>query len=221
MMNEWQHDEVAALCALGRDMVAAGLVRGSGGNLSIRVGERILMSGTGQPLDTLTPDNLVPIALDGTCLREGGKPSSEWQLHLAVYRLWPQVQVVVHAHPPYAIAWGALGQPIRPLTSDTYLHLGPYVPLVPYITPTTAALAEAVAKALQAHASPAVLLQNHGVVVLGETVAKARVRLEVLEDTARMLLLAHAAGTPRMLTSDDMAALDEATQGRYAFKRPS
>lgn len=217
----YQEEAVNALCQLGRDIVAGGMVRGSGGNLSIRLDDHILISATGQPLDQLTPDSLVPLSLDGECLREGGKPSSEWQLHVAVYRLWPQVQVVVHAHPPYAIAWGALGQPIRPLTSDTYLHLGPYVPLVPYITPTTAALAEAVAEAFRAHASPAVLLQNHGVVVLGETVAKARVRLEVLEDTARMLLLAHAAGTPRMLTPDDMAALDEATQGRYAFKRSS
>lgn len=219
MEDAEQREAIEALCRLGRDMVAAGMVRGSGGNMSIRLGDRLLISATGQPLDTLTPETLVPLTLDGERLSDTAQPSSEWQLHVAAYRVWPEARVVVHAHPPYAIAWGALGRPLPPLTSDAYLHLGAQVPLVPYITPTTAALAQATAEALRE--SPAVLLQNHGVVVVGESVAKARVRLEVLEDTARMMLLAHAVGTPRVLTPEDMHALDVATQGRYAFKRSS
>jgi L-fuculose-phosphate aldolase len=95
--------------------------------------------------------------------------------------------------------------------------LGAEVPLLEYVTPTTEALGTAVANKLQ-H-TPAVLLQNHGVLVIGQSVSQALLRLTLLEEQAGIYLDALAAGTPRIFTSEDMEELDRITDGRYKMDK--
>ncbi|HLF02199.1 MAG TPA: class II aldolase/adducin family protein [Anaerolineales bacterium] len=198
------------LIATGREIVQSGLVLGAGGNLSCRFGEAIRITASGAKLGALTPDDFVAV---GDHAIPSRKPSSEWRLHTAVYAALPWANVVLHAHPPKAIALGALGRDLPALTPDFYLHLGPRVPLLPYLTPTTSELAEAVGQMIANQR--AVLLGNHGVVVAGADAPSALLRLQLLEEAAAIWLAALPIGEPRPLSPDDCRALDEATGGRY------
>jgi L-fuculose-phosphate aldolase len=137
-------------------------------------------------------------------------------MHLAIYQARPQSQVIFHAHPSHCLSLGLIGRSLPALSPDFYLHLGAETPLLPYLTPTTAELAEAVAAEMAR--GPALLLQNHGALVTGRTVAEGLLRLTLLEEHAAIYLHALAAGAPRLLSPDDMAHLDQVTGGRYQHK---
>ncbi len=211
---------VAGLIAAGREIVAHGLVRGSGGNLSGRVGDHVWITPSRADLGDLTETDFVPVPLQSPISNLQSpitqlplSPSSELPLHLAAYTARPEADAILHVHPPKAISLGLLGCSLPALTPDFYLHLGPAVPLVPYLTPTTKELAQAAGETLEA--APAVLLQNHGVLVAGRSVQQALLRLFLLEEHAAIYLDALAAGQPRLLSPADMAALDQVTGGRY------
>jgi L-fuculose-phosphate aldolase len=204
---------LSELIEAGREIVAQGLVRGSGGNLSGRFGDQIWITRSGADLGVLNAADFVPAVTE-----HSPRPSSELSMHLAAYDDRPGTEVVIHVHPPKAISLGLIGRSLPALTPDFYLHLGPVVPLVPYITPTTAELAAGVSQALAVN--PAVLLQNHGVLVTGSTTRQALLRLFLLEEHAAIYLDALAAGEKvRSLSEDDMKQLDTVTGGRYKLKR--
>jgi L-fuculose-phosphate aldolase len=204
---------ITELIDAGREIVAQGLVRGSGGNLSGRIDDEIWITRSGADLGALSEADFVP-AVAG----HSPRPSSELSMHLAVYEARLETEVVLHVHPPKAISLGLLDKSLPAQTPDFDLHLGPSVPLVPYITPTTNDLANAVSQELAAN--PAVLLQNHGVLVMASTTQKALLRLFLLEEHAAIYLDALATGL-RMynLTKKEMQQLDEVTDGRYKLKR--
>ena len=85
--------------------------------------------------------------------------------------------------------------------------------MISYLAPTTQALTTAVTEQIQS--APAIILQNHGVLVLGHSVSQALLRLNLLEEQAGIYLQALAAGQPRLLSPTDMQKLDEITGGRY------
>ncbi|MBI3241447.1 MAG: class II aldolase/adducin family protein [Chloroflexi bacterium] len=201
-----------SLITVGCEIVQSGLVQGAGGNLSCRIDDTIHITASGAKLGALTADDFVAVTTEGqtTSLR---KPSSELLMHRAVYAALPWARVVLHAHPPKAIALGALGRDLPALTPDFYLHLGPCVPLVSYVTPTTKELADAVSQIIVGQR--AALLQNHGVIVAGTDAASALLRLQLLEEAAGIRLMALAVGEPRALSPADCKALDEITGGRY------
>src|SRR5437868_1280068 len=89
------------ICDAGRVLYERGLIGPVDGNFSARVGERyIVCTPSGAHKGELRPDDLVKLTLDGRVVTPGGKPSSELRMHLAIYRLRPDVRCIVHAHPP-------------------------------------------------------------------------------------------------------------------------
>jgi L-fuculose-phosphate aldolase len=126
-------------------------------------------------------------------------------MHQAAYLARPDARVIVHCHPVNAIAWAMLGQPLPTVTPDFTLYLGPEVPTLPYFLPGSQALAEAVTPALRQ--CPAALLGNHGVLVTGDTVARARLRLFHIDETAEICLKAKAAGAFRPLQPHEIAEI--------------
>jgi L-fuculose-phosphate aldolase len=211
---------IEQLIEAGREIVEAGMVKGWGGNLSGRFQDHILITRSGADLGHLTIPDFVAIQpeIPLAQLKElRPKPSSELSMHLAAYAAHPETQAIIHVHPPKAISLGLIGRSLPALTPDFYLHLGAEVPLLEYVTPTTEALGTAVANKLQ-H-TPAVLLQNHGVLVIGQSVSQALLRLTLLEEQAGIYLDALAAGTPRTFTSEDMQDLDRITDGRYKMDK--
>lgn len=206
-------DLLAQLAAAGRHIVAQGWAVGRGGNLSGRLGGVIWITIRGAALDQLDAAAFAPVTLVSGEAQGSARPSSELLMHLAAYRTDAAIQAVVHIHPPHAIACGAVGLEAPALTPDFAIHVGERAPLVSYLRPGSSALAEAVETALRQ--APGVLLQNHGVLAVGRSVEEALLRAALIEETAQIVLLAHAVARPvRTLSRGERAELLAMRYGR-------
>jgi len=179
----------AAIVRACRHLSAAGLSPGSSGNVSVRVGSRIIATPTGSSLRAVTEDELAATPAD----QEGvPRPTKELPLHAAMYAAHPAATAVVHLHSPHATAIACLPAgdsgyaPLPPLTPYRVMRLGD-VPLVPYAPPGSAELAAGVAAAAPGH--PVLLLANHGPVVAAATLDAAIDLAEELETAAQLTLL--------------------------------
>lgn len=186
---EHRHERMA-LVEVCRQMYARGYIVASDGNVSMRLAQGwILATPTAARKGHLEPMDLVLTDAEGTPLPgEYGRPSLELAMHVSIYALRPDVRAIVHAHPPCAVAHTIAGVSMaEPLVPEVYCQLGEIV-TVPYTTPTTSEVSEAVASKLGAH--NALILARHGTVTLGATLDQAYDRLEVLEHAAKMSLFA-------------------------------
>lgn len=172
------------LSAAGRGMVGAGLVIGSGGNLSARVGEACWVTAAGTRLDQLSAASysLVRIA-DGAVLDGHEVPSTEVALHLHSYRARPDAGALVHLHPQLSVLLDALDEPITLISTDHAFYVR-RVASVPFYPPGTTELAVAAARAV-ADGTNCVILRHHGCSVLGPDVDLAHKRAVNLEEAAR------------------------------------
>jgi L-fuculose-phosphate aldolase len=189
-----------ALCC--RQLAASGLIAGRDGNLSVRLAkERILVTPTACIKSLVTPRDMVEVDLSGRPRGRGSrKPTSELDLHLRILRHRPDVDAVVHAHPPAATAFAVAGETIPGnLLPELIFVVGP-VPLVPFGKPGTPELGDRVVPFLEGH--NALLLANHGAVTLGRTLDEAWIRMESLEHCAKIIALARTIGQPRPLRLD-------------------
>ncbi len=183
-------DLIDELITVGRKAVAAGLVIGSGGNLSARLpgADQCVVTASGCWLDELTRDDFSVVAITDGAVRGGHpRPSSETPLHLATYRVRADVNAVVHLHPQTSVLLDALGHPIRLLTIDHAYYVRE-VRSTPFIQSGTQELADAGAAAV-ADGCNCVILGHHGCSALGETVELAHKRAANLEEAARATLV--------------------------------
>ena len=188
------------LAHAGYSMVSAGLVVGSGGNLSARVpdADTCWVTGAGTWLDRLNRSDFAEVGLadggpaGGRVPRDGVPPSTELALHLATYRVRPDVRAIVHLHPQTALLLDALGERIRLVSTDHAVYLRRIV-TTPFRPPGSAELA-GVAAAAAADGANCILLAHHGCSVLGESVEIAHKRAVYLEEAARLTYAALAAG---------------------------
>ncbi len=197
-----------ALVERGRSLYDRGYAHGSSGNLSVRVGDAILITPTGSSLGALDPLRLAKVAADGTSLA-GDPPSKEAFLHLAMYAQRPAARAIVHLHCTCAVAVSCLVHAdatnvLPPLTAYHVMRVG-MLPLIPYFRPGDRALAAAVGAAAATHR--AVLLANHGPVVSGKSLYDAVDAAEELEQTAKLAMLLHGRDT-RPLDAAQVADLD-------------
>lgn len=184
------------LVACAREIHARGLSHGSTGNISVRVGDRMLVTGTGTALATVTVDELSLLDLAGIHL-DGPAPSKEAFLHTAMLRARPEAQAVVHTHSTHAAAVSALDgldpeSSLPPLTAYFVMKVG-RLPLLPFFAPGASGYAP-VAEAA-ARASAALLLRNHGPIAAGTSLRAALETVEEIEETARIALLLHGRTT--------------------------
>lgn len=180
---------------------ARGLVAAWDGNVSVRDGERgFWITRSGVAMEQVTRADLVQLTVNGIVGQY--EPSSEWRMHAALYAALPEIKAVVHAHPPYATGFAICGRALdAPLLPDVIVKLGP-IPLVPYATPGTAAVGDAVAIAAHQGAR-AFLLENHGATVIGTNLREALYLMEKVEQTARITFLAETLGTPQRLSPEE------------------
>ena len=171
---------------------------GADGNLSLRRGERVLITPSQVAYDELEPASIAELDLEG---RGGPNPSSEREVHLAVYRKRVDVQAVIHAHPVHACVLAVLRQPLPEVLDEVAPVLGGGVGVAEYAASGTPELGRSAAAALGQR--QAVLLANHGSVTVGRDLAEAFYRLEVLERAARVYLLARLAGDPTFVPPPD------------------
>jgi L-fuculose-phosphate aldolase len=157
-------------------------------------------------LDEVDQDALILVDLDGKVL-DGHRPRhSEFFIHAEIMRARPDVQCVVHTHPPHSIALAARGSRLRPVSHDGSLFWPPEVPIFTDFTDlvNTRPQGETVAKALGEHR--AMFMRNHGIVVVGASVAEACCAAITLERAAQIQLLAQPdADAPVSHTPEDEA----------------
>jgi ribulose-5-phosphate 4-epimerase/fuculose-1-phosphate aldolase len=184
------HDDlVQQLISVGRKAVAAGLVIGSGGNLSARLpgSDECVVTCSGSALDELTPEQFSRVAITDGAVRGGHPvPSSEVPLHLATYRVRADACALIHLHPQTSVLLDALGHPIRLLTIDHAYYVRE-VRSTPFIQSGTPELAEAGAQAV-ADGCNCVILGHHGCSVVADSIDLAWKRANNLEEAARATL---------------------------------
>ena len=195
------------LCAIARSLFERGLTHGSTGNLSLRTPDGFVMTPTGASLGRLDPARLAILDANGVHVR-GDPPTKEAALHLAMYRVRPADQAVVHLHATHSVAVSVLegtnpDDALPSLTAYYAMRVG-RLPMLRYFPPGDAALAEAVAAAASRH--HALLLANHGPVVSGASLGAAADAIEELEATARLWLLVRQERV-RPLSPDDVDEL--------------
>jgi L-fuculose-phosphate aldolase len=190
-----------------RRLWEAGLIAGADGNVSVRLGrDRLLVTPRGLHKAELTARDLVEVSLSASHRRGSRRATTELDLHLRAYRRHGDCGAVVHAHPPVATAFAVAGEPMpADVLPELILYLGD-VPVAPYATTGTPALGDVVEPLLARHV--AVLLANHGAVTWGPDLATARIRMESLEHSARILLAARVLGRTTRLSPDQIDALD-------------
>ncbi|HXC81492.1 MAG TPA: class II aldolase/adducin family protein [Trebonia sp.] len=192
------------LAEAGRRLAARGLVIGTSGNLSVRVGDLVVITPTGGVISDLTADQMTVIGLDGAVADGDLAPTSEVPLHLAIYRS-TFAAAVAHTHATTTTAIGLVADEI-PLIHYAMLNLGGAVRVAPYACYGTEELASHVVKALEF--KQAALMRNHGSIAIGSSLAKATDNLELLEwaaHTYHQALLASAVTgrAPRELTQQE------------------
>ena len=190
---------------VGALMYERGYVVSSDGNVSVRLEDgRVLATPTQVCKGRMTEEMLAVTDLEGQPLTDR-RPSSELPMHLLIYRERPEVRAVCHAHPPHGSAFAVAGLAIdQPILSEVILTLG-CVPLADYGTPSTDELTKAVRPLVKHH--HALLMANHGAVAYGEDLWQAFDRLETLEHTAKIAILARALGGSRNLPPDAIEKL--------------
>jgi len=205
-------DQRCAVVTACRDLLAAGLVRGTSGNVSVRVPATgtIAITPTGMRYPGMRAEDVAVLAPDGSQLDGALRPTSELALHLAVYAERPDVGAVVHTHSMFATTFAVLGEPVPPVH---YLiaRTGGSVPVAPYARYGTVELAQAAVRALGT--GFAVLLANHGVVAVGTDLDHAMAVAEAVETTAELAWRARQAGVAQLLDADELAAAAEAFAG--------
>jgi L-fuculose-phosphate aldolase len=187
-------------------MSDSGLVPTTSGNVSARTPEGdVLITPSGLPYEDLEPEDIVLVDIEGKVLEGSLEPSSEVPMHTGIYRAKPEVGGVVHTHAPYSTALACLGLEIPPVHYLlAALSEEGRVPLAGYATYGTEELAGYVSEALgEAHS--VCLLQNHGTIAVGETVAEAYTLTEILEEMAELYYRTRLAGEPVILGSERIA----------------
>jgi L-fuculose-phosphate aldolase len=212
-------EERRELVVYGKRMLADRLVTLTSGNISIYDPETGYMAVTpsGIPYDETTPQDIVVMTLDGKVVDGSRKPSSENRLHAAVYKARPHARAVVHTHSMFATTLGIAGEEVKAVHFLLPDLMGRgTVPLVPYVTYGTQALAERVREAMKD--SPACLLQNHGMVASGTSLADAYARASAVETTAEMQWRAECIGKMRVLTEAEVEETFESFRTSYGQK---
>lgn len=177
-----------------RAMARLGLTVGTAGNVSGRAGGgMVVITPSALPYDAMTVDDLVAVDLDGAVVSGTRKPSGELALHLAMYRAFPDVGGVVHAHPVYATAFACARRPVPAAVDEFALYVGGDVPCAEYAPSGSDALAANAVAALRDGARAA-LLASHGLVALGSSPDDALHVATVVERGAHSIWAATALG---------------------------
>ena len=203
------------VCEIGRRIWQKGFCAGNEGNHSLRLEsqhgqERYLCTPTGISKGFLEPDDICVIDGQGELVERnpnGRKPSSEMKLHLAIYRTRPDVQAVIHSHPPHATAFAVAGIPLpEAIHPEAEVFLG-RIEAAPYALPSTDALPDSVTPLIKQDTTT-VLMGNHGTVNFSsKDLTDTYYKLEIVDAYARILILSKQLGNVNVLDTNQMKDL--------------
>jgi L-fuculose-phosphate aldolase len=197
---------------VGRLMYDKGLISAGEGNISVRLDrERILITPSGLHKGLLNKSDLLIVDAEGKPVRSvttsagSLKPTSELPMHLEVYRRRPDVLAVVHAHPPITVALSIAGIPMADCLLPEVIVLLGLIPTTQYATPSSIENAQAIRRLIQHH--DAIVLQRHGALTVGDSLMQAFMRLETVEQNARIGFMLAQLGSHEPLPADEVIKL--------------
>jgi L-fuculose-phosphate aldolase len=190
----------------GRMLHERGFVAAMDGNLSVRLKHnRILVTPTCVSKGAMRPADMVVVDCEGQQLAGRRHVTSEIGMHLLIYNRRPDVQAIVHAHPPTATGFAAAGIALtEPLVCEVVMGLG-CIPLARYGTPGTSELAQTLEPYVDDY--DAILMSNHGVVTYGDTLEHAYMKMETVEHFAQIALVTHLLGRQQPLAEVEIEKL--------------
>lgn len=191
-----------AVVHTARAMNAAGINRGTAGNVSVRVADAFLVTPSGVPYDQLEAGGVVEMAMDGT-VQGAGRPSTEWRFHRDIYAARPEVGAVVHTHSTFATTLACLGLDIPAFHYMVAAGGGVDIRCADYATFGTQALSDAALQALDGRR--ACLLGQHGVIATGTDLRRALALAVEVENLAELYVRVRQGGEPRILDDAEMA----------------
>lgn len=191
-----------------RRLYKQGLTTTSGGNLSVRISEdEILITPSQTDKGRMNASEIIRMKTDGSFENKPFKPSMECGFHLEIYKNGPDIHAIVHAHPVLATSFAVSHKPINcDLLGESRAILGTPV-FASYALMGTKTLATNVAEAFKN--SNVVLMENHGIITVGKSLLEAFDRMEVLENTARINILAELLGGAKTLNEANLRAIDD------------
>ena len=211
-------EEREAVCRVGKLLYDRGYVAANDGNISVKVAEnRLLITPSGVSKGRMTPEMLLVTDMDGTVIEGDRHPTSEGKMHLEVYRGRPDVNAVVHAHPPVSTAFAVCRRGLEtPYLSELVAGLGQVPCTTSFAMLSTEEVPESVRPYLAEH--NALLLANHGALAWGGDLWEAFDRLETVEHTAKIVLNAQLLGGGVPLTEAEVERL-QGLRGMYQTLR--
>ena len=213
------------ICLIGQLMHRNQYIDGASGNISARLGpDRILTTPSGLAKGFMSPDELIIVNMEGervgaiTPSNQHLRPTSELTMHLECYRQRPDVQGVVHAHPPTAVAMTIAGYDFgQCLIPEMVVTLG-IIPTTPYATPSSVENRDAISRLILEH--DAIMLAYHGSLTVAANVWDAYMRLESLEHAAKILYMVQQLGGAKSSISPDQVEKLIAIREKLGYARP-
>ena len=218
MSSERKHRE--EIVRYGRTLHERGLVAAMDGNLSVRLkGDQILVTPTCVSKGNMRAADKVVVDMEGQRVSGRRNVTSEIGMHLLIYRMRPDIQAIVHAHPPTATGFAAAGIALtQPLVCEVVMGLG-CIPLARYGTPGTSELARTLEPFVPHY--DAILMSNHGVVAYGDTLERAYMKMETVEHFAQIALVTHLLGRQQPLQEVEVQKLLVARAKYFGAKMAS
>ncbi|MFZ0051763.1 MAG: class II aldolase/adducin family protein [Desulfobaccales bacterium] len=202
MRHAQLRQEIVRVC---RMLHQKNYLAGTDGNVSVRLGDQVLITPSGVNKGLMEEDQVITVDLEGRLLAGTGRPTSELRMHLLVYELRPEAGAVVHAHLPYATACTLAGiSLLEPILPEVVITLKG-IPTAAYATPGTEEVPKVLRDFIQEF--DAILLSRHGAITVGQDVMDAYNKMEKLEHTARVVLAARLQGPVSPLSASEVEKL--------------
>ncbi|MGM0639885.1 MAG: class II aldolase/adducin family protein [Thermotogota bacterium] len=184
------------------------LVKGTWGNFSIKVKDKIIITPSGYSYELMTPNDLVIINMKGNIIEGDRVPSSEWMMHSEIYQKRQDVNIILHTHPTYSSIASVSLNEIPSLIEDSAMILGPKINVTEYKLPGSKDLAEETAKKLGEN--NAVIMRNHGLVTVGNSLNEVISAAHIVEKNVMIYIEAtKLGGKIHYISDNDLKMLRE------------
>jgi L-fuculose-phosphate aldolase len=205
--------------SIGQHLYQQKYIVGSEGNISCRIdAKNILITRSGVCKGELAKEDILTVNLSGNFKKGSLNPSTEMKLHLAAYQERTDAMAVIHAHPTFSVSLMLAGISLnQAYLPESVLLLG-NVPTAEYARPSTDQVPESIREYIK-H-SDIVLLARHGSITVGKTLKEAYQKLEILENTARVIWLAHQIGNPQPLPVTEVKEIQKLRKSVYGLEYP-
>ncbi len=194
------------LSEYGKKIVEKGLVAGPGGNISAREGDFVYLSPSGFFLDEIKEEEWVKVNLKTGEIIGNLRPTCEISMHLGIYMEREDIKAVFHTHPPITVGLISAGVKFKPFSPEFVAILGKSIPIIEYVPPAGEEIRKAVVKEIKK--GNVVLLKNHGVVAVGQSLKEAYTRSLIVEESAKSIFVGILSGKIRYFTKKEIKQIE-------------